>query len=154
MPILKEIQLPSGHNANYWRITRVDWQELLESAELVENPAYDSENPEPETIVNPAYVDEETTPEESETIANPAYVTPQIWSPVYQAQTVVTLGAFKTRDDYYMSHKPVTTTKVTLKGEENPFRHVNLGKTYAELYMEAYAEIIQLPNFSDGEIIA
>lgn len=154
MPILKEITLPSGHTANYHRITSLGWQENLMSAELVANPAYNTESPEPETIPNPAYVDAETTPDEPETIANPAYEPPQIWSPTHDAQSAIHISVFKDRDAYYQGQKPVTTSKVFVTGEDNPFRHANLGKTYAELYADAYAYLATLPQFSDGEIIA
>jgi hypothetical protein len=153
MPLLKEITLPSGYSANYWRIQRIDWQEILVSAELVANPDYNSENPEPETIANPAYVDAETTPDEPETIANPAYEPPQIWSPVYEAQAIATMGVYKSRDAFYQGSQPVTTRKHTFTGENNPFRHANLGKTYAELYSEAYVEI-KASSMPEAELIA
>ena len=126
---MKEVTIESGHAANYHRIVSLNWKEDLVSAELV---------------ANPDYVDAETTPEVPE----------QIWSPVHSAATTMNVELFKNRDAYYAGSKPVSVRTVYVEGEDNPFRHQNLGKTYAELYADAYAYLVTLPEYSDGEVIA
>jgi len=129
MPILKEVTLESGHVANYHRIVSLHWMEDLVSAELV---------------ANPDYVDAETTPDVPE----------QIWSPVHSAATTMYVELFKDRDAYYSGANRVSVSTIYVKGDDNPFRHENLGKTYAELYADAYAYLATLPEYADGEIIA
>ena len=130
MAFTKLIEFPNGTTANYHRIVNLNWREVFEGMVDVEQP-------------NPAFVDEETTPEESATIMVPKRS--------HTSLTVVEISSWLDEAAYNAAKSPMKKIKLAIPSETSPMGHSNLPEgMYAQIQLALDTAALASPEFAGG----